>query len=130
MPFRILLAIAVTELDARQTLGARAQQLCAGTARATGHADDTGAGSLSRGQGLSAPGATAGRLMLDRTGKPTPRLRASVLREEGLEGRLQRLKELEHWIKRALARTTVSACAPMQSAWRSTMCGKRWTLSS
>ena len=27
MPFRILLAIAVTELDARQTLGARAQQL-------------------------------------------------------------------------------------------------------
>jgi hypothetical protein len=27
MPFRILLAIAVTELDARQTLGARAQKL-------------------------------------------------------------------------------------------------------
>ena len=36
--------------------------------------------------------------MLDRTGKPTPRLRASVLREE-LKGRLQRLQELEHWIK-------------------------------
>ena len=36
--------------------------------------------------------------MLDRTGKPTPRLRAGVLREE-LEGRLQRLQELEHWIK-------------------------------
>jgi len=36
--------------------------------------------------------------MLDRTGNPTPRLRASVLREE-LEGRLQRLQELEHWIK-------------------------------
>ena len=36
--------------------------------------------------------------MLDRTGKPTPRLPASVLREE-LEGRLQRLQELEHWIK-------------------------------
>src|SRR6266516_3544794 len=36
--------------------------------------------------------------MLDRTGKPTPRLQASVLREE-LEGRLQRLQELEHWIK-------------------------------
>ena len=36
--------------------------------------------------------------MLDRTGKPTPRLRASVLREE-LEGPLQRLQELEHWIK-------------------------------
>jgi hypothetical protein len=42
--------------------------------------------------------AAAGRLMLDRTGKPTPRLRASVLREE-LEGRLQRLQEVEHWIK-------------------------------
>ena len=35
--------------------------------------------------------------MLDRNGKPTPRLRACVLREE-LEGRLQRLQELEHWI--------------------------------
>ena len=35
--------------------------------------------------------------MLDPTGKPTPRLRATVLREE-LEGRLQRLQELD-WIK-------------------------------
>ena len=34
--------------------------------------------------------------MLDRTGKPIPRLRASVLREE-LESK--RLQELEHWIK-------------------------------
>src|SRR5712691_12553091 len=48
--------------------------------------------------GLIGAWAAAGRLMLDRTGKPTPRLRASVLREE-LEGRLQRLQELEHWIK-------------------------------
>jgi hypothetical protein len=40
----------------------------------------------------------AGRLMLDRVGNPTPRLRASVLRQE-LEGRLERLQELEHWIK-------------------------------
>jgi hypothetical protein len=36
--------------------------------------------------------------MLDPTGKPTPRLRASVLRDE-LEDRLQRLQELEQWIK-------------------------------
>ncbi len=36
--------------------------------------------------------------MLDAAGKPTPRLRASVLREE-LEGRLVRLEELERWIK-------------------------------
>jgi hypothetical protein len=36
--------------------------------------------------------------MLDPNGKPTPRLRASVLREE-LEGRLQRLQGLEHWAK-------------------------------
>ncbi len=34
--------------------------------------------------------------MLDAAGKPTPRLRASVLREE-LEGRLQRLEELKRW---------------------------------
>ena len=40
----------------------------------------------------------AGRLMLDRVGKPTPRLRASVLREE-LEERLHRLQELERWTK-------------------------------
>ncbi len=40
----------------------------------------------------------AEELMLDRIGKPTARLRASVLREE-LEGRLQRLQELEHLIK-------------------------------
>jgi hypothetical protein len=40
----------------------------------------------------------AGKLMLDRIRQPTPRLRASVLREE-LEGRLQRLQELKHWIK-------------------------------
>jgi hypothetical protein len=39
-----------------------------------------------------------GRLMLDRVGKPTPRRRASELREE-LEGRLQRVQELEHWVK-------------------------------
>jgi hypothetical protein len=32
--------------------------------------------------------------MLDASGKPTPRLRASALREE-LEGRLQRLQDLE-----------------------------------
>jgi len=36
--------------------------------------------------------------MLDPTGKPTSRLRASVLREE-LEDRLQRLQDLERWIK-------------------------------
>ncbi len=36
--------------------------------------------------------------MLDRIGKHTPRLRASELRKE-LEGRLQPLQELEHWIK-------------------------------
>jgi hypothetical protein len=36
--------------------------------------------------------------MLDAAGNPTPRLRASVLREE-LAGRLQRLQELERWIK-------------------------------
>ena len=36
--------------------------------------------------------------MLDPTGKPTPRLRASVLREE-LDDRLQRLQNLERWIK-------------------------------
>jgi len=35
--------------------------------------------------------------MLDATGKPTPRARAHALREE-LEGRLQRLEELERWI--------------------------------
>jgi len=40
----------------------------------------------------------AGGLMLDRVGKPTSRPRASVLREE-LEGRLERLQGLEHWIK-------------------------------
>jgi len=49
-------------------------------------------------------------LMLDPADRPTPRLRASVLREE-LEERLQRLQELESWIKRALARTTASPCA-------------------
>jgi hypothetical protein len=36
--------------------------------------------------------------MLDAAGKTTPRLRASMLREE-LEGRLERLLELERWIK-------------------------------
>jgi len=36
--------------------------------------------------------------MLDATGKPTPRLRARVLREE-FEGRLRRLQYLERWIK-------------------------------
>jgi len=36
--------------------------------------------------------------MLDPSGKPTPRLRASVIREE-LEDRLVRLQELERWIK-------------------------------
>ena len=36
--------------------------------------------------------------MLDPAGKPTPRLRASVLREE-IEDRLERLLELERWIK-------------------------------
>ena len=36
--------------------------------------------------------------MLDPTGKPTPRLRARVLREE-LEGRLERLQELERWLR-------------------------------
>ena len=49
--------------------------------------------------------------MLDRTGKPTARLRASVLREE-LEVRLQRLQELEHWIKeRAGADNRERVCA-------------------
>lgn len=38
--------------------------------------------------------------MLDAIGKPTPRLQASTLREE-LEGRLERLQELERWIKAA-----------------------------
>ena len=36
--------------------------------------------------------------MLDATGMPTPRLRASVLREE-LANRLPRLQQLERWIK-------------------------------
>ena len=35
--------------------------------------------------------------MLDPSGKPTPRLRASTLREE-LEGRLPRLQDLKRWI--------------------------------
>jgi hypothetical protein len=44
---------------------------------------------------------TAGGLVvLDPSGKPTPRLRARVLREE-LEDRLQRLQELEQWIKQS-----------------------------
>ena len=42
----------------------------------------------------------ADRLMLDPSGKPTPRLRASVLREE-LAGRLERLHDLERWIKQS-----------------------------
>src|SRR5207302_11158834 len=91
MPSRILLAIAVTEVDARHTLGARAQQqeLHAQLRRWSGIASSR--------SGLIGSWAAAGRLMLDPTGKPAPRLRASVLRE--LEGRLQRLQELEHWIK-------------------------------
>jgi hypothetical protein len=36
--------------------------------------------------------------MLDPSGKPTPRLRASVIREE-LSDRLARLQELERWIR-------------------------------
>ena len=79
-------------------IAGRWQLLSRLAARAAGHAEDAGAGSHRRAHGLSALGAAAGRLMLDRTGRPTPRLRASVLREE-LEGRLQRLQELEHWIK-------------------------------
>jgi hypothetical protein len=41
--------------------------------------------------------------MLDPTGKPTPRLRTSVLREE-LEGQLEQLQELERWIKESADR--------------------------
>ncbi len=59
--------------------------------------------------------------MLDPAGKPTPRLRASVLREEP-EGRLQHMQQLESWIKES-AGSAMSACAPMRSPWRSKTCG-------